>query len=77
MKKTMKNFKKKLVCGISLGVLMASMLCSLSGCGGGKDDPSAEAVLKQGLNLKDKAREQMSEYNNDFKKADDLMTIEP
>lgn len=77
MKKTMKNLKKKLVCGISLGVLMASMLCSLSGCGGGKDDPSAEAALKQGLNLKDKAREQMSEYNNDFKKADDLMTIEP
>ncbi len=75
MKETKKG--KKVTCGIAAALLIGSMAFSLSGCGGDDKKKSAEeAALQNGLNLEDKARENMQEYNSTFKDADDMMTIE-
>ena len=56
--------------------MIGTMSFSLTGCGGDNKKSKEEQALQQGLNLEDKAREQMSEYNSTFQNADDLMTIE-
>ena len=72
----MKNEKKKRTCGIAAALMIGTMAFSLTGCGGDNKKSKEEQALQQGLNLEDKAREQMSEYNNNFQNADDMMTIE-
>ncbi len=72
----MKHEKKKLTCGIAAALMIGTMAFSLTGCGGDNKKSKEEQALQQGLNLEDKAREQMSEYNSTFQNADDLMTIE-
>ncbi len=72
----MMHEKKKLTCGIAAALMIGTMAFSLTGCGGDNKKSKEEQALQQGLNLEDKAREQMSEYNSTFQNADDLMTIE-
>ena len=71
-----KKTGRKITCGVAAALLIGSMAFSLSGCGGDNKKTPEEAALQNGLNLEDKARENMSEYNSTFKDADDMMTIE-
>lgn len=72
----MKDTKKRVTCGIAAALLVGSMAFSLAGCGGDNKKSPEDSALQKGLDLEDKARENMNQYNDTFKNADDLMTIE-
>ena len=72
----MKNNKKRITCGLAAALMVGTMAFSLTGCGGDNKKSKEEQALQQGLNLEDKARENMNQYNSTFQNADDMMTIE-
>ncbi|MCR5149413.1 MAG: hypothetical protein K6C35_10695 [Eubacterium sp.] len=71
----MKN-KKKITCGIAAALMVGSMALSLTGCGGEKDKSNEHNAVQQGLQLEDKARQQINDINQGFKNADEFMTVE-
>ncbi|SEF66263.1 hypothetical protein SAMN04487934_10268 [Eubacterium ruminantium] len=71
----MKN-KKKITCGIAAALMVGSMALSLTGCGGEKDKSNEQNAVQQGLQLEDKARQQINDINQGFKNADEFMTVE-